>query len=142
MAHDIAMIEGKPAMAYFGKKPWHGLGVEWKSQKTTAAEVIKAATLDWEVEKKPVFAVEGYNSCVIPRYCAMVRATSWKKLDCEPFGLVGENYQVLQNRDSFGFFDHHLTYANPDQRMKSLYFGEGEDTKHRAFGVALTLSRN
>jgi phage/plasmid-like protein (TIGR03299 family) len=105
MAHDIATIDGKPAMAYFGKAPWHGLGAVLKSQKTTAAEVIKAANLDWEVEKKPVFAVEGDKFCAVRGCFATVRATAWGKPDCELFGLVGEHYQVLQNRDSFSFFD-------------------------------------
>ena len=38
--------------------------------------------------------------------------------------------------------DHHLAYGNAEQRMASVCFGEGEQTKQLAFAVALQFARN
>lgn len=41
-------------MMYVGKTPWHGIGVALDNP-PTAAEAIKAAGLNWKVEKRPLF---------------------------------------------------------------------------------------
>ena len=105
MAHDIAMKDGKPMMMYVGETPWHKLGTHLDSPPKTASEVITAANLDWGVVKHPVFAFDGSKGCAVPGYFATVRADLWEKPDCVPFGLVGEDYNILQNREAFSFFD-------------------------------------
>src|SRR5271169_2697655 len=105
MPHNIAVINGKPAIMFVGETPWHGLGTHLDEPPATAAEAIKAAHLDWRVVKKPVYAFDGGEFCVVPGYQATVRADRWGKEDCEPFGLVGEDYHVLQNSEAFQFFD-------------------------------------
>jgi phage/plasmid-like protein (TIGR03299 family) len=105
MPHEIAIKDGKPMMMYVGETPWHKLGAQLNSPPKTAKEVIDAANLDWEVSKKPVYAFDGGTGCAVPGYYATVREDLWGKPDCEPFGLVGEEYNVLQNREAFSFFD-------------------------------------
>ena len=61
--------------------------------------------MDWEVIKQPVYAFDGGSCCNVPGYYATVRADLWGNPECKPFGLVGEDYNVLQNREAFSFFD-------------------------------------
>lgn len=99
------MIDGRAAIAFVDAPPWHGLGYKFVTPPKTAEEVIERANLDWEVVKKPVYAFDGEHFCVIPGHQATIRANSWGKKDCRPFGLVGDNYQILQNHEAFRFFD-------------------------------------
>ena len=52
MAHELEMINGEAQMAYRASKglPWHGLGTP-VSDDMSPQEMMKAAGLDWEVEK-------------------------------------------------------------------------------------------
>lgn len=89
------------SMMFVGKTPWHGFGVALDAP-PTAKEAILAAGLNWKVQKQPVFTphkgendlreIEGFN--------AVVRQDNKKVL-----GIVGKNWQPLQNRDAFRFFD-------------------------------------
>jgi phage/plasmid-like protein (TIGR03299 family) len=105
MPHEIAIINGKPAMMFVKEPPWHGLGHKFKIAPKTAEQAIRAANLDWRVLKKPVYAFDGGNFCSIPGHQVTVREDLWGKPECKPFGLVGDNYQVLQNSEAFSFFD-------------------------------------
>jgi phage/plasmid-like protein (TIGR03299 family) len=105
MPHNITMKDGRPMMMYVGETPWHELGTHLDTPPKTAAAVIAAANLDWEVIKQPVYAFDGARGCEVPGHFATVRADLWEKPDCEPFGLVGEDYNILQNREAFSFFD-------------------------------------
>ena len=94
MAHNI------DTMAYYGERPWHGLGTELKSP-ATAEEAIVAAGLSWQVEKWNLSA-QGMDlrKADVDKKKATVRADNGTVL-----GVVGENYQVIQNTEAFGFFD-------------------------------------
>ena len=46
----LATIRGQTAMMYYDEVPWQGLGQK-PDRPATAAEAIKTAQLDWEVEK-------------------------------------------------------------------------------------------
>jgi phage/plasmid-like protein (TIGR03299 family) len=72
----------------------------------TAAEAIKAAHLDWEVEKQPIFLSRGKEYRQVPDRFAVVRTD--KTADDESpvvLGIVGKEYTPLQNAAAFDWFD-------------------------------------
>lgn len=103
MAHEICIQDGRASIMYVGEVPWHGLGTRL-DRPATSAEAIKAANLDWEVEKKLLIAVGGTVMQPTGKY-AVVRKDWWGRSDCPIFGIVGEEYTPLQNREAFAFFD-------------------------------------
>jgi len=70
----------------------------------TSAEAIQAAGLDWDVRKVPLYAVEAQTSLLAQSYCAVVPSDRWGQPDCPIFGIVGSDYEILQNREAFAFF--------------------------------------
>ena len=89
MAHEIETI------FYMNETPWHRLGTR-VIDIPTADEAIVAAGLNWKVETKPLFLADGTQA---PSK-AVVRTS-----DNSILGVVGENYQPLQNEDAFKFFN-------------------------------------
>ncbi len=71
----------------------------------TAQQAIKAARLDSHVEKVPPYIAGGTRLHELPGKYAVVRADRIGTSDCRAIGIVGEHYEVLQNRDAFRFFD-------------------------------------
>lgn len=103
MAHEVeTMFSGR------GIKPWHFDQTGPTGQTVvvdgapTAAEAIKLAQLDWDVELRKVYAgsSDGKSKKLIPSKQAVVRAT-----DDKVFSVVGSVYQPLQNKDAFTFMD-------------------------------------
>jgi phage/plasmid-like protein (TIGR03299 family) len=91
-------------MMYTGEVPWHKLGTQL-NQPATSAEAIKAAGLDWDVRKVPLYAVERQTILPAAHVSAVVPADRWGQPDCPIFGIVGTDYEILQNREAFAFFD-------------------------------------
>jgi hypothetical protein len=91
MAHEIE------TMAYFGHRPWHGLGTaleeadlyDWRS-------ASKKAGLDWDVELVPLVT---HDTQARVDHRAVRRMSDSKVL-----GVVGPRYALLQNRDAFTWF--------------------------------------
>lgn len=105
MAHNLNIENGEVAMMWVGQVPWHGLGTQFKEPPTTK-DAIKAAKLDWDVGLKPLYCGDSVHFYEYPlNRKAIVRLDKWGQPDCVPFGMVGNEYQVLQNRDAFSFFD-------------------------------------
>lgn len=102
MAHNLHQkLSGKVAMAYYGIRPWHGLGTELENP-ATAQEAIAAAGLDYEVDLRPLYTrdSQGDYSTMVPNHRATVNVENDQVL-----GVVGRYYQVIQNREAFNFFD-------------------------------------
>ncbi len=91
-------------MMYVGEPPWHGLGVQL-DHPATAAEAIKAAQLDWEVEKAPLAAIYQGADILINGSYAVIRKDVWETDAYPILGLVGRQYEPLQNAEAFAFFD-------------------------------------
>jgi phage/plasmid-like protein (TIGR03299 family) len=85
-----------------GGTPWHGLGTYVGDDPLLSKEAIKAAGLDWEVEKRPLWTAdaEGKPTIEVETHMAVIRKTDDQKL-----GIVGANYVPVQNLDSFEFTD-------------------------------------
>jgi len=111
MAHNINYNEGTGKHSFFSvkEKAWHGLG-QIVSHYPTSREAIGAAGLDYRVEKRRLFTFDGKNNIAnadtrkadneVPNFYATVRGDNDAVL-----GVVGKEYQVVQNVDAFAFFD-------------------------------------
>jgi phage/plasmid-like protein (TIGR03299 family) len=113
MAHQINFNEktGKHSFFSVKEKAWHNLG-QLIDRYPTSAEAIQYAGLDYIVEKRPLFTYDTENQIAdpdtdiiipeisVPNYFATVRADTDQVL-----GVVGNDYEVVQNRDAFTFFD-------------------------------------
>lgn len=113
MAHQINFNQqtGKHSFMSVKEKPWHGLG-QIIDRYPTSSEAIQHAGLDYTVEKRPLFTCDNasYNNegsddmitpnIAVPGFFATVRNDTEQVL-----GVVGNDYEVVQNADAFSFFD-------------------------------------
>jgi hypothetical protein len=110
MAHNINYNEQTGKHSFFStkEKAWHNLG-QIITDYPTSAEAIEHAGLDYEVEKRKLFTPAGeiildneiiQNKIEVPNYFSTVRTDNDAIL-----GVVGKDYQIVQNRDAFSFFD-------------------------------------
>jgi phage/plasmid-like protein (TIGR03299 family) len=103
MAHNINYKEATEKHSFFSvrEKAWHGLG-QIVSDYPTSAEALNFAGLDYRVEKRKLFTPDSTSTPVIevPNYFATVRTDSNVVL-----GVVGKDYEVVQNIEAFSFFD-------------------------------------
>jgi phage/plasmid-like protein (TIGR03299 family) len=80
--------------------PWHGLGTV-TADVLTAQDALVVAGLDWQVEKRPCYAIRADgNAVAIPDKFAMVRTC-----DETVLGIVGGTYKPIQNVEAFKFAD-------------------------------------
>ncbi len=102
MAHQLNFDKrtGKWSFASHAEKAWHGLG-QIVDKAMTSEEAIKYANLDYEVGKTDIF----FNgSASLPNKIDGIYATY--RLDTNDYlGLVRSRYEIVQNKDAFGFFD-------------------------------------
>jgi phage/plasmid-like protein (TIGR03299 family) len=100
MAHNLNLNNGKWSFAARGEKAWHGLG-QYVSEAMTSEQAIELGGLNYEVEKRPLFAPAWEGTYVeAPGFYANVRTDN-----NEILGVVKGRYRIVQNKDAFGFFD-------------------------------------
>jgi phage/plasmid-like protein (TIGR03299 family) len=113
MSHNINFNQKTNQHCFFSvkEKAWHRLG-QILDNYPTSAEAIKFAGLDYTVEKRKLFTFDTENQngnpdsdiiipeIEVPNYFATVRTDTEDVL-----GVVGKDYEVVQNRDAFSFFD-------------------------------------
>jgi len=111
MAHNINYNEqtGKHSFFSVKEKAWHSLG-QVVSDYPTSAEALQFAGLDFTVVKRKLFTYDNENNfgnsdtvtpkIEVPNYFATVRKDTEQVL-----GVVGKDYEVVQNREAFSFFD-------------------------------------
>lgn len=108
MAHLINFDEktGTNSFASHGEVAWHGLG-QVVENAMTAAEAIKLANLDYEVDKTSIHArIEGAGEDGLALYQPFEdRFATYRKDTNDVLGLIGGRYEIVQNKDAFGFFD-------------------------------------
>ena len=108
MAHNL--YENK--IFYYGEKPWHGIGKELQKP-ATAKEAIIEAGLDYRIEHRDLYYPIPTHTAKAHGYKAVVNCENQAIL-----GITGENYQIIQNVESFDFFD--------------VVIGEGQAVYHTA----------
>lgn len=91
MAHEIE------TMAFAGATPWHGLGKRVPAD-LSPDQMLKAADLDWTVQKAPAFANIGDDQVNIG-WSALVRSSDNRVLD-----VVSNDWNPMQNHEAFEFF--------------------------------------
>src|SRR3982751_4247482 len=106
MAHNIYFNEKTNQHSFFSvqEKPWHSLGQIVKDY-PTSKEALTFAGLDFTVEKQEILTANKVGAATgehipIPDYFATVRTDTGAVL-----GVVGKQYEVVQNTDAFLFFD-------------------------------------
>ncbi|GGI23359.1 DUF932 domain-containing protein [Pedobacter mendelii] len=113
MAHNINYNQQTEKHSFFSvkQKAWHSLG-QIIEDYPTSAEAIKYAGLDYQVEKRPLFTydTENFNGnsevdliipeIEVPDFYATMRTDTEQVL-----GVVGKDYNIVQNIDAFSFFD-------------------------------------
>ena len=113
MAHNINFNEATGKHSFFSvqQTAWHGLG-QIVTEYPTSKEALRFAGLDYTVAKRPLFTYD-YESqeangdleikiaeVSVPNYFATIRTDTEQVL-----GVVGKDYEVVQNTDAFSFFD-------------------------------------
>lgn len=98
MAHNLNKENGKVSFAST-QPAWHGLGTIVK-EAMTSKQAIELGGLGYEVVKTPLTTKVGETEVLIPEHFATVRTDN-----NVPLGVVGSRYQIVQNADSFVFFD-------------------------------------
>ncbi|NBT09032.1 MAG: DUF932 domain-containing protein [Chitinophagia bacterium] len=102
MAHKLEIdVNGKAKMAYSGEKPWHGLGKEVPKD-LSPEQMLKAAGLDWTVEKHPTFFEKNGEQIMTDKF-ALVRSTDNTVLD-----TVSADWNPVQNHTAFEFFNDYV----------------------------------
>ena len=113
MAHNINYNEQSGKHSFFSvkEKPWHGLG-QIVQDYPTSLEALKFAGLDYTVVKSDLLTVESNNQIAdssgsinipgipVPGFYATLRTDNEQVL-----GVVGKDYEIVQNVDAFSFFD-------------------------------------
>ncbi|MEL1240404.1 DUF932 domain-containing protein [Flavobacterium flavipallidum] len=113
MGHNLNFNERTGRYSFFSvqQKAWHGLG-QIVQDYPTSAEAIQYAGLNYEVIKTPLYtkssgiiettnSIEmGNNELHVPNYFANIRNDNNTVL-----GVVGKDYQIVQNCEAFSFFD-------------------------------------
>lgn len=116
MAHELEMIGDQASMAYAGELPWHGLGTAVPAD-LTPEQMLKAANLDWTVEKVPAFAnIAGENIAV--GKSALVRSSDNKILD-----VVSDDWNPVQNHAAFEFFSEYVNAGDMEMHTAGSLHG-------------------
>ncbi len=98
MAHCLEKLaDGSYSHAYVGEVPWHGLGTRVEADLPPEA-IMKAAGLDWEVQKVPLFAEIGGQK-IQTKAEALIRST-----DNRILSTVTDSWNPVQNAEAFDFF--------------------------------------
>lgn len=99
MAHELAVVGGKVAMAYVGAVPWHGLG----QRLTEGADIEtwqREAGLSYEIEE----TVVKYETKAGKLRSYGGRVVMHRSDTGDPLGLVSNRYKVVQPRQVLEFF--------------------------------------
>ena len=108
MAHNINYNEqtGKHSFFSVQEKAWHGLG-QIVDGYPTSTEAIKFAGLDYEVSKEEIYTSNFNSDGQRMDYTNRVKThlATMRKDTGDVLGIVGKDYEIVQNKDAFTFFD-------------------------------------
>jgi len=93
MSHEVE------TMAYAGRVPWHGLGVEVPGD-LSPKQMMQKADLDWRVESVPTKAFFDTDIIDTGTNC-LLRESDHKVLA----PMIGSDWEPVQNSEAFNFFN-------------------------------------
>ncbi|MBV4359096.1 DUF932 domain-containing protein [Pinibacter aurantiacus] len=113
MAHNLNFNSNTGKHSFFSvqQKAWHNLGTIVDNY-PTSKEALAFAGLNYTVEKRLLFTYDNENQQAnedteikipeinVPNYYATIRTDTEQVL-----GVVGKDYEIVQNVDAFSFFD-------------------------------------
>jgi phage/plasmid-like protein (TIGR03299 family) len=106
MSHDIEVFRSGQAAFFSARQPaWHRLGTV-TTNALSAEEALETALLgNWNVMKRPVFTTSptGEPIPIKGKYATVRRNPSPGSTDSDALGIVGEDYEVIQNEEAFSF---------------------------------------
>lgn len=120
MAHNLNFNNGKFSFVSANNvTPWHGLG-QMVAGALTAQQALELGGLNFDVQKYPCMAAVNGQMVPVTGKFATVRGDN-----NQPLGIVGDRYQVVNNREAFAFFD---AIVGPDAAIYETAgaLGEGE----------------
>lgn len=108
MAHQLHFNELTQQYSFFSvkEKAWHGLG-KIVDQYPSSSEALQYAGLDYEVTKEDLFTASYNCDGQLMDHTARVKThyATMRKDTGAILGVVGKDYEIVQNRDAFAFFD-------------------------------------
>jgi phage/plasmid-like protein (TIGR03299 family) len=105
MAHKLNKKNGVWSFASHSENAWHGLG-QIVDHAMTSEEAIRLANLDYEVKKAPLYAgIEPHEGIPLIYSPYEERVATYRTDNNDVLGIVGGRYEIVQNKDAFGFFD-------------------------------------
>lgn len=106
MAHEIETQNGKASFVSFREPAWHQLGEVFTEEKNTA-EMLQSANLsNWNVRLEDVVIPTELTSDKEYKY--VVRTNPTDSTQTDVLGVVGSQYNTLQNEELFSFGDNIL----------------------------------
>src|SRR5690349_4086657 len=98
MGHDIDETTGRPAIAYVGEKPWHGLGEALPEGQPIELWLDKAR-LAWELKRLPVqYLADGIHRTMADKF-VLARSDTHEALS-----IVSGDYQIVQPKEVLEFY--------------------------------------
>lgn len=108
MAHNINFNERTQQHSFFSvkEKAWHGLG-QVIDQYPTSAEALRFAGLDYEVVKEDLYTTSFNSDGQAMDFTKRVKThyATIRKDTGDVLGVVGKDYEIVQNVEAFSFFD-------------------------------------
>lgn len=98
MSHDLDDSTGKPAIAYVGEAPWHGLGEKLPPDQPIESWV-EAARLNWHIHTLPVHYQFQDRMRIMPERFVLARDDTGAALS-----IVSADYQVVQPKEVLEFY--------------------------------------
>lgn len=108
MAHEINFNEKTGQHSFFSvkEKAWHSLG-QVVDQYPTSAEALRFAGLDYEVVKEDLYTTSFNEAGQAMDFTKRVKThyATIRKDTGDILGVVGKDYEIVQNLEAFSFFD-------------------------------------
>jgi phage/plasmid-like protein (TIGR03299 family) len=98
MSDNLDWSTGKPAMAYVGNEPWHGLGKKLNSG-ASIETWIKAAGLEWQILREPVCYRFKDTIGEVPDRQVLIRSDTGA-----PLSIVSGSYCIVQPKEVIEFY--------------------------------------